>query len=59
MNMEDPYDKFPVVSMVEYMHLRAPLYIGRIGDGTSMHNGIYTLISRPLKSCNNLIINIL
>ena len=50
MNMEDPYDKFTIVSMVEYMHLRAPLYIGRIGDGTSMHDGIYTLIRKIIES---------
>ena len=50
MNIDDPYDKFPVVSMVEYMHLRAPLYIARIGDGTSMHDGIYTLIRKIIGS---------
>ena len=50
MNMEDPYDKFPIVSMVEYMHLRAPLYIARIGNGTSIHDGIYTLIRKIIES---------
>ena len=50
MTMDDPYDKFPVVSMVEYMHLRAPLYIARIGNGTSIHDGIYTLIRKIIES---------
>ena len=40
----------PTISLVEYMHLQPQLFLGRIGDGSSIHDGIYTLIRKIIES---------
>ena len=50
MKRKDPYDKFRKVSRIEHMHLCSQLYIGQIGDGTSIQDGIYTLIRKIFES---------
>ena len=50
MKRKDPYDKFRKVSRIEHMHLCSQLYIGQIGDGTSIRDGIYTLIRKIFES---------
>ena len=50
MKRKDPYSQFRIVSRIEHMHLCTQLYIGQIGDGTSIQDGIYTLIRKIFES---------
>lgn len=36
------------MSQIEHIRFRASMYIGRLGDGTYPHDGIYTLLREVL-----------
>ena len=50
LNTDEGYNKLRTLCRIEHMHLQPQLYLGRIGDGSSIHDGIYTLIRKIIES---------